>query len=163
SLPRPLDDAALEPVRPPRRVRREHDLVRPERAQRILDRLDRVAVAHLAGRVEAGRSHRDEARRAPDAQVRSGEFSAGLTTNTTVLRAPERSRSSVSNSAPPTVSFATTRMRCSFGGLGAGAWRGRSSPRPRSNTQPTAAAVRTANTPTPTHLSIFHPMPISAK
>ena len=42
------DDVAFEPVRAPFRMRRDDDLVRTEGAQRILHRLERVAVADLA-------------------------------------------------------------------------------------------------------------------
>src|SRR3972149_8125684 len=47
------DDPALEPVRTTLRVRRDDDLVRAERAQRILDRLQRGGVAGLAPRRHA--------------------------------------------------------------------------------------------------------------
>ena len=47
------DDVALEPVRAPFRVRRDDDLVRAEGAQRVLDRLKRVAVADFAVGLDA--------------------------------------------------------------------------------------------------------------
>ena len=50
ALARELDDALLEPVRASRWVRREHDLVRRELPERVLERLKRVAVADLASR-----------------------------------------------------------------------------------------------------------------
>ena len=54
ALARLVDDAALEPVRAARGMRRDDQLVGRERAQRVLDRLERVAVADLAARVDAG-------------------------------------------------------------------------------------------------------------
>src|SRR5581483_9312755 len=60
-LARPVDDAALEPVRTAFRMRRDDQLVRPERADRVLDRLDGVAVTDLAVGLEAGRPHSFEA------------------------------------------------------------------------------------------------------
>ena len=58
-----------------------------------------------------------------EAQWRSGELSAGQTTSTLARWPPVRSCSSDLSSGPPTVSFATTRIRCSSGGLAAGACR----------------------------------------
>ena len=52
--PRVLDDALLEPVRAPRRVGRDDDLVRGKRAERVFERLERVAVPDLAARGDAG-------------------------------------------------------------------------------------------------------------
>jgi hypothetical protein len=60
-----LDDAALEPVRPPLGMRGEDQLVRPERPDRIRDRLDRVGVTDLPVRLKAGRAHRSQARIEP--------------------------------------------------------------------------------------------------
>src|SRR5437879_4683548 len=48
------DDALLEPVRPALGVGRDDDLVGAEGAQRILDRLQRFAVADLAACLDAG-------------------------------------------------------------------------------------------------------------
>src|SRR6185437_17038246 len=53
ALARVLDDAALEPVRAALRMRGDDDLVRPERPERVLDRLQRIAVADLAARLHA--------------------------------------------------------------------------------------------------------------
>ena len=56
SAPRaPGHDAPLEPVRPALGMRRDHDLVGAEGAQRVLHRLQRIAVADLAARLDAGR------------------------------------------------------------------------------------------------------------
>ena len=46
-------------------MRRDDQLVGPERTERVLDRLDRVAVADLAGRLDARALHRLEARVEP--------------------------------------------------------------------------------------------------
>ena len=48
-----LDDALLEPVRAARRVSRDDDLVRRELAERVLERLQRIAVPDLAARLHA--------------------------------------------------------------------------------------------------------------
>src|SRR5438552_11223245 len=46
-------DALLEPVRAPLGMGRDDDLVRAERSERVFDRLERLAVADLAARLEA--------------------------------------------------------------------------------------------------------------
>src|SRR5438874_12080736 len=51
---RAADDALLEPVRPAFGMGRDDDLVGPESAERVLDRLQRLAVADLAARLNAG-------------------------------------------------------------------------------------------------------------
>src|SRR6185437_8342239 len=56
-----VDDAPLEPVRAAGRVRRDDQLVGLEGADRVLDRLQRVAVADLPLGVEAVGAHRLEA------------------------------------------------------------------------------------------------------
>src|SRR5436309_450327 len=61
ALPRALDEVLLQPVRPPGRMGRDDDLVRAERSQRVLERLQRISVADLAAR---GHSIRREARQA---------------------------------------------------------------------------------------------------
>src|SRR5471030_1269696 len=66
-----LDDPSLEPVRPARRVGGKDQFVGPERADGVCDRLDRVAVADLTGGVEAGGTHRSEARVEPCLRGRS--------------------------------------------------------------------------------------------
>ena len=48
ALARPFDDTALQPVRLAFWMGRDHELVGGERAERVLDRLERVAVADLA-------------------------------------------------------------------------------------------------------------------
>src|SRR6266545_3741224 len=56
ALARLLDEALLEPVRAADGMCRDDNLVGAERAQRILDRLEGIAVADLAADVEAGLS-----------------------------------------------------------------------------------------------------------
>src|SRR2546430_11582307 len=56
ALARARDDAALEPVRAPLGMRRDDHLVGAECPERVLDRLQRVAVADLAARVDPGPS-----------------------------------------------------------------------------------------------------------
>ena len=91
--PRGLDDALLEPVRAARRVGRDHDLVGGELAERVLERLQRIAVPDLAARVTPTAASRARlassracaAARAPsssDVHVRSLELSAGQTRST---------------------------------------------------------------------------------
>ena len=93
ALARFLDDAALEPVRAALGMRGDDDLVRAEGPERVLDRLQRIAVADLALRLDAGgrswarlwSSRSCAAARAPsssETQWRIGEFSAGVTTST---------------------------------------------------------------------------------
>ena len=55
-----VDDAALEPVRAALGMRRDRRARRGRSAERVLDRLQRVAVADLAARLDAGRAHRRE-------------------------------------------------------------------------------------------------------
>ena len=59
---RALDDAALEPVGAALRMRRDDDLVGAEGAQRVFDRLQRVAVADFAASFDAGLGEHREAR-----------------------------------------------------------------------------------------------------
>ena len=60
-----LDDSVLEPVRAPRRMGRDHDLIGREHPERILDRLDRVVVSDGAARVDSvlGEGGEDSSRR----------------------------------------------------------------------------------------------------
>ena len=130
ALARVLDDAALEPVRPPGGMGRDDDLVRGEGAERVLDRLERIAVADLAlgasgptARIASSDASRRSAAaaRAPsssETQCLSFVFSAGTTTSTSVFCPRACCLSSVSSSGPATVSFATTSSRFSPGGRG---------------------------------------------
>ena len=65
-----------------------------------------------------------------------------------------RSATSARSSGPPTVSFATTRIRCSSGACDAGTCFGGRSRSPRRNSQNPTPAVRTAKTANPSHLLI---------
>ena len=76
ALPRAADHAALEPVRPALGMRRDDDLVRAERPQRVLDRLERLAVPDLAARVDPRLPQPAQAR--ADAQERLNESIAKL-------------------------------------------------------------------------------------
>ena len=60
--PRLLDDPLLEPVRAARWMRRDDDLVGGEHPERVLERLQRVAVADLAARRDPGLAEPREAR-----------------------------------------------------------------------------------------------------
>jgi len=68
-----------------------------------------------------------------------------------------------SNSGPPTVSFATTRIRCSSGGPAAGTCLTGASTSPRPNSHQSASAVSAMKTANPSHLLITEPITISAK
>ncbi len=57
-----VDDVPLEPVRAALRVGRDDELVGREGAERVLDRLQRIAVADLAARVESRRPASPRAR-----------------------------------------------------------------------------------------------------
>src|SRR5688572_6419853 len=54
ALPRSVDDAALEPVGAALGMGRDDDLVGAEGAERVLHRLQRLRIAHLAAGLEAG-------------------------------------------------------------------------------------------------------------
>ncbi len=53
ALARPVDDVALEPVRPLLRIRRDDDLDGSETPEGVFDRLQRICVAHLARCLDA--------------------------------------------------------------------------------------------------------------
>ena len=59
------DDIALEPVRAALRMGGDHDLVGAESAQRVLDRLERIAVPNRAFRLDAVEPELREARIEP--------------------------------------------------------------------------------------------------
>src|SRR2546430_14087111 len=72
ALARARDDAALEPVRAPLGMRRDAHLVGAECPERVLDRLQRVAVADLAARVDPGPPEPLEAGLKPLLRLRTG-------------------------------------------------------------------------------------------
>ena len=128
ALARARDDASLQPVRAALGMRRDHDLVGAEGAERVLHRLQRVTVADLAARLHAVALELGQAAVEPlaapapapesssEARWRSGVFSAGLTTSTRVLPCEASCLICSSSGSPPTVSFATTRIRRSPSG-----------------------------------------------
>ena len=156
-------------------MRRDDDLVRAEGAQRVLDRLQRVAVADLALRLDAVTRELREAgvepalgRRAravlvrrpgPHLRVERGTDDEHVLCTPSALR-----RRIASSSSPPTVSFAITRIRRSSSPLSRGTFVrcAGSSERDRSHSH-AAAAVRATNTTTPSHVAIAAAATISAK
>ena len=123
------DDVALEPVRAALGMRRDDDLVGAEGAQRVLDRLQRVAVADLAlaPRCRRARAARGS-RRAAAARRRARRPRPTPSPHRRVERRADDEHllvhalglaraGSSSSSSPPTVSFATTRIRRSSSAL----------------------------------------------
>ncbi len=66
------DQVTLEPVRATLRVGGDHDLVGIEGAERVIDRLERVAVAHMADRLEALLTELCDRAREPELRVAPG-------------------------------------------------------------------------------------------
>ena len=157
------DDVALEPVRAAFGVRRDDDLVRTEGAQRVLDRLERVAVADLAPAVDAVTlgaapgSRRAGAARPRAPRPRPTPSAAPVSSAQGRRRAPGRSPPRallrrIAELRPPTVSFATTRIRCSSSApTSPDVRRGGSSERDRIHNH-TAVALRATNTTSPSHV-----------
>ena len=71
ALLRARDDPSLQPVRAADRMRGDHDLVGAERPQRVVDRLQRIAVADDAARVDACRFQAAEGRVQPPLRGRA--------------------------------------------------------------------------------------------
>ena len=133
---------------------------RPRRTPRCLppSALPRLARAAPAPAARAGSSS--------EARWRSGEFSAGLTTCTFEVSSEAAASSSIfsSSGAPPTVSLAITRIRCSPGApprtpaacRGAAGWR-------ELHHHQTTAIVRTMKTTSPAQALITPAIAIAAK
>ena len=175
-LARLLDDAALQPVRPPRRMAsrrsarpagtcaarprspgsgRRRRSRRSRRARRRASRRDSPRGALLRRPVPRPRPRSSGERRV---ERRADDQDA-------VWPAAERARISARSSGPPTVSFATTRMRRSPAGARR---RAPAAPAPRRSrrrktSQTAPPPVSTTNTASPSHESITEPITISAE
>src|SRR5947207_11824116 len=77
ALARACDDAPLEPVRAAFRMRRDDHLVGAEGPERVLDRLQRIAVADLAARVDPRPAEPLEARLEPLLRLGAGPVLVG--------------------------------------------------------------------------------------
>src|SRR5436190_19771290 len=77
ALARACDDATLEPMRTAFRMRRDDHLVGAEGPEGVLDRLQRIAVADLAARVDPRPAERLEARLEPLLRLGAGPVLGG--------------------------------------------------------------------------------------
>ena len=116
------DEVAREPVRALLGVRGDDDLVGREGPQRVLDGLQRIAVADVAVGDDPRGAQATQRRLEPpfaaaraaslsDIQCRSREFSAGATTSTRPPTLRARKRIASCRTVPSTVSLAMTRIR----------------------------------------------------